>query len=361
MKRPAGFLSDPPLDEEATAVHEADLADDGYVANFTRLWCWRPDLLEAFAKLRADLLAGSTLSPREVAVMVAATAAARGDSYCSLAWGKKLADLTDEATAADVLTGLTPKLSAREAVLLAWSRQVVHDPNATTTADIDQLRQAGLSEREIFEATTWIGLRLAFSTINDALGARPDAELVEKAPELVREAVRVRPPRLDRGFTASAAPLVLHLRFVAPRPCGLSCSSRNGGNSPPLGDRDADEDRHRPDRQRQREPLAEDHGREDQPGDRLQELERCDPRDAAAREGPVPPDIAHDRGHRREEDDGAPRAGRVRADAVVGEDGDPGHDEHDRGADEPVERRREARIAGAREPCAGHVSGCHGE
>jgi alkylhydroperoxidase family enzyme len=72
---------------------------------------------------------------------------------------------------------------------MGWSRQVVHDPNDTTEADVDRLREAGLSEREIFEATTWIAFRMAFSTINDALGARPDPQLAEKAPRLVREAV----------------------------------------------------------------------------------------------------------------------------------------------------------------------------
>jgi alkylhydroperoxidase family enzyme len=72
---------------------------------------------------------------------------------------------------------------------MTWSRQVVDDPNATTEADVERLRQAGLGDREIFEATTWIALRLAFSTINDALGARPDQELAGRVPPLVREAV----------------------------------------------------------------------------------------------------------------------------------------------------------------------------
>jgi uncharacterized peroxidase-related enzyme len=189
MKRPVAFLADPPASPPVTAAYEADLSSDGYVNNSTRVWCWRPDLLTSFQTLRADLLAESALSPREVAVMVVATAAARGDAYCALAWGHRLAELSDEATAADVLQGVDADLSDREAALMGWSRQVVHDPNATTDADVNRLREAGLDEREIFEATTWIALRLAFSTINDALGARPDPQLAENAPRLVREAV----------------------------------------------------------------------------------------------------------------------------------------------------------------------------
>ena len=94
------FVSDPPVDASVTAAYEDDLASDGYINNSTRVWCWRPDVLASFQTLRADLTDGSDLSDREVAVMVAATAAARGDPYCSLAWGARLAELSDEATAA---------------------------------------------------------------------------------------------------------------------------------------------------------------------------------------------------------------------------------------------------------------------
>lgn len=199
MEPPAAFLADPPPSPPVTAAYEADVSSDGYVSNLTRVWCWRPDLMTSFQTLRADLVAESGLSPREVAVMVAATAAARGDAYCALAWGPRLAALSDEATAAKVLQGLDAGLSEREAALAGWSRQLVHDPNATTEADVDRLRRAGLSDREIFEATTWIALRAAFSTVNDALGARPDPQLAESAPRLVREAVTYGRPSRPHG------------------------------------------------------------------------------------------------------------------------------------------------------------------
>jgi hypothetical protein len=97
--------------------------------------------------------------------------------------------LSDGTTAAGVLEGTDEDLSDREAAIAKWSRKVVHDPNATTGTDVDRLREAGFSDREIFEATTWIAFRMAFSTINAALGAGPDQRLAEKAPGQVREAV----------------------------------------------------------------------------------------------------------------------------------------------------------------------------
>ena len=189
MKSSASFLADPPMSKQVQAVYDEDLASDGYVNNQTRAWCWRPDVLVSFQGLRGELVAESSLSAREVAVMVVATAAARGDSYCAYAWALKLARLSDDVTAKNVITGNTADLSGREAALVRWSRQVVRDPNATTEADVDYLRKAGFDDREILEATVWIGFRLAFSTINDALGATPDREMTEEAPELVRAAI----------------------------------------------------------------------------------------------------------------------------------------------------------------------------
>ena len=80
-------------------------------------------------------------------------------------------------------------LSEREAALASWARKVVLDPNATTAEEVQALRTAGLSDREIFEATAFIALRLAFSTVNDALGAQPDRQLVETSPPEVRAAI----------------------------------------------------------------------------------------------------------------------------------------------------------------------------
>lgn len=189
MDSQASFLAEPPLTEELMAVYDDDLTSDGYVNNATRAWGWRPDLMTRFQELRNDAVAGSDLSPREVAVMVAATAASRGDSYCSLAWGIKLANLSDAATAAQVIHGDHANLSSREAAIARWSRQVVDDPNAITEADVEGLRNVGFTDREILEATAWIAFRLAFSTINDAVGARPDLQLLDNAPGPVRQAV----------------------------------------------------------------------------------------------------------------------------------------------------------------------------
>jgi hypothetical protein len=73
--------------------------------------------------------------------------------------------------------------------MAAWARKVATDPNATTPAEIQALRDAGLDDGQIFAVTAFVALRLAFATVNDALGAQPDAQLARSLPPQVREAV----------------------------------------------------------------------------------------------------------------------------------------------------------------------------
>ncbi len=184
------FLSEPCANESASALYARDLAEDGYVGNLTRLWAWRPDVFNAFMNVRALLTEKAALPLRERALLVCATAASIGDSYCALAWGTTLATETDPATAAAVLQRKkATSLTAREEALVTWAGQVAREPNAITVEDVERLRDVGMTDDEIFDATVFVAFRLAFSTVNDALGARPDQPLAAGAPAAVREAV----------------------------------------------------------------------------------------------------------------------------------------------------------------------------
>ena len=213
------FLAEPPPSPAATELYDADVASDGYVNNLTRLWAWRPEVLAGWRAATGAVTAGTTLTRRELAVLVVGTAAAREDAYCGLAWGGRLAGLASPAVAAGILTGpagasggsagvatgsagapggsagVPGGLTDREVALLGWCRAVVGDPNGTTAADVTALRDAGLTDQEVFDATAWTALRMAFSTVNAALGAAPDAALADTAPAEVRTATTYgRPP-----------------------------------------------------------------------------------------------------------------------------------------------------------------------
>jgi uncharacterized peroxidase-related enzyme len=183
------FLGEPPVSAEVQALYDEDLADDGFVWNLSRLWAHQPATQGRLFDLMSEVFRPSGLSFRQRGILVTAAASTLGDSYCSLAWGGKLAGASDAALAAGVLTGGDAGLTDQEQALAAWARKVASDPNATTSDDVQLLRDAGLDDGQIFAVTAFVALRLAFSTINDALGAQPDAGMARVLPPEVQQAV----------------------------------------------------------------------------------------------------------------------------------------------------------------------------
>jgi len=191
----ASFLGDPEVDEHVERMYAGDLSGQGYVAHLTRLWANSPESLAALSYVlkRASDTAG--LDGRRRSLLVTACAATIGDSYCSLAFGSKLAREAGDDVATGIIEGNHAALSPTERTLVGWARRVSRDPNAATVEEIAALRGLGYDDQQIFAITLFVALRLAFSTVNDALGAAPDAELAERAPAAVRAAVTYgRPP-----------------------------------------------------------------------------------------------------------------------------------------------------------------------
>jgi uncharacterized peroxidase-related enzyme len=183
------FLEEPPMSAPVQALFDEDLTDDGYVWNVTRLWAHQPGTVNSLFELMSQAFRPSGLSFRQRGILVVAAASTLGDSYCSLAWGGKLGQASEAAVAAGVLDGSDTGLTDQEKAIAAWARKVARDPNATTQADVQALRDAGLDDGQVFAITAFVALRLAFSTVNDALGAQPDGPLAQSLPPEVRAAV----------------------------------------------------------------------------------------------------------------------------------------------------------------------------
>ena len=185
----ASFLEDPEVDEHVERLYAGDLSGQGYVAHLTRVWANSPASLGALSYALKDAATIAGLDVRRRALLVTACASTIGDSYCSLAFGLQLARAAGDEVAIAVIDDRDADLSSDERTLVRWARRVSRDPSATTAEDVDALRALGYDDRQVFAITLFVALRLAFSTVNDALGAAPDAELAERVPAAVREAV----------------------------------------------------------------------------------------------------------------------------------------------------------------------------
>ena len=102
----AGFVAEPDrLSEAAKEAYDEDRAELGYVMNATRLWAHDADSLTDIFAVLGRLTERAGLSDRDRGLLISATASTLGDSFCSFAWGSRLADAASPELSAAVLEG----------------------------------------------------------------------------------------------------------------------------------------------------------------------------------------------------------------------------------------------------------------
>ena len=189
------YLSPPPPSAAADHMYDDDRAEMGYVMTGSLVWAHLPELHDGLFALLGAAAEAAGLTVRDRGILVTACASTLGDAYCSMAWGAKLAGVADAELAGAVLSGVDERLTDRERALAGWARMLARDANGTRPDDVGVLRDAGFDDAQILAITTYVALRIAFSTVNDGLGVAPEPELTALAPEAVRAAVTYgRPP-----------------------------------------------------------------------------------------------------------------------------------------------------------------------
>lgn len=178
-----GYLHPAAPSTEFDSQARGDQERLGFVMNATRLWAHLSPAKQSLFDLMEMAANRASLTHRQRAVLVTATATTLGDPYCSLAWGSRLAADAGVDVATNIIRGRQDLLADEDRVLAEWARKVVDDPTATTAHDVDLLRARGFTDDQIFALTVYIALRVTFSMVNDSLGARPDQALIARAPE----------------------------------------------------------------------------------------------------------------------------------------------------------------------------------
>jgi hypothetical protein len=113
------FLDRADVTEKVQAWYDEELAELGYVMNASRLWAYQIEAMDALFNLISQVASARPFTFRERGILVAACASTLGDSYCSLAWGTKLAAKADAQLAAGVLRGDDGALTKAERAMAA--------------------------------------------------------------------------------------------------------------------------------------------------------------------------------------------------------------------------------------------------
>jgi len=161
--------------------------------NFGAAFAHRPEIYRAWQRLNAAIKESMDLRRYELATLAAARRVR--SSYCMLAHGGVLArdfyspDDVRKIAVDHRSAGLEPV----DVAVMDLAEKVAADATSVTEADVDRLRELGLSDDEIVSVVAAAAARCFFSNALDALGVQADASYSSVEPAL-REALVVGRP-----------------------------------------------------------------------------------------------------------------------------------------------------------------------
>ena len=163
--------------------------------NYERAFEGRPDVYAAWRGLLGAIQANMDLRRYELATLAAAQRLR--SSYCSLAHGKVLIEQFGEPVLQIATDRSAAGLDDIDLAVMDLAERVVDDATSIDDADLQRLRDLGLSDEEIMDVVLTAAVRSFWTKTLDALGVQPDASYSELEPELREVLVVGRPIAQD--------------------------------------------------------------------------------------------------------------------------------------------------------------------
>ena len=147
----------------------------GFVPNVLRTYSFNQDKLRAFSQLYNSLMLGpSELSKLEREMVAVVVSSANRCFYCLVAHGQAVRKLSGDPELGEmlVMNYRVAPLEPRVRAMLDFARKLTVEPWSVGDADRQGLRDAGLSESEIFDLADVIGffnMSNRFATATDMM------------------------------------------------------------------------------------------------------------------------------------------------------------------------------------------------
>ena len=158
------------------AIYEAQRAQLGFVMAAARAFTARPDLLPAYTEFSDKIRSGFSLGLREWRLITLIAAKHTHSTYCSYVYSKQLIDDlgSKEAVLAVQQDFRRAGLADRDVEMLAYAETIAKDASRVSPQDIERLRSAGFSDRQICDIALCAAFRCFVSRFFDAVGAGPE-------------------------------------------------------------------------------------------------------------------------------------------------------------------------------------------
>ncbi len=160
--------------DELRAMYARQEAHWGYLPNYAKVFCHRPEIMQLWAQLQSGIK--RHMDKRRFELVTFAAANALRSTLCSLAHGKVLTEFFPAEDVQAMARGASPKsLSAAEAAMMEFARQVARDAAAVTADDVQRLKLHGFTDAEIFDISATAAARAFWTKLLDSLGVEADA------------------------------------------------------------------------------------------------------------------------------------------------------------------------------------------
>ncbi|HUO96749.1 MAG TPA: peroxidase-related enzyme [Steroidobacteraceae bacterium] len=156
----------------------------GFVPNVLKAYSFDQAKLRAFANLYNDLmLAESGLSKLEREMIAVVVSSANRCYYCLTAHGAAVRKLSGDPELGEmlVMNWRTAPLPARQRALLEFAHKLTATPAEVGEADRAALREAGFSERDIWDAASVVGFFNFSNRVATASDMMPNREYHSQA------------------------------------------------------------------------------------------------------------------------------------------------------------------------------------
>jgi uncharacterized peroxidase-related enzyme len=162
------------VDGDAAAMYRRQQSAWGYVPNYAKVFCHRPEVMARWGQLLAEIKRPMDKRRFELVTFVAARELC--NTACTLAHGKALREFFGDEEIVAIAAGRADGLlDAAERAMLDFARQVARDASRVTSGQVAALKAHGFSDAEIFDITATAAGRAFFTKVLDALGVMADS------------------------------------------------------------------------------------------------------------------------------------------------------------------------------------------
>jgi len=170
-------IPDSEVDADVQAMYQRQQSFWGFVPNYAKVFCYRPELMALWAQLQVGIK--RHMDKRRFELITFAAAHTLRSTLCSLAHGKALTVFFSPEDVQLMARGASPaSLTAAEAAMMSFARKVARGPFAVAASDVAELKKHGFTDAEVFDIAAAVGARAFWTTVVEALGVEAEPSLV---------------------------------------------------------------------------------------------------------------------------------------------------------------------------------------